>query len=225
MKLKVKGDIVPNDIKGIYDWFGWESCSPSDAEKAVEAAADGEELEVEISSGGGEITAGSEIYSAIRGYRKGAVNIRVTGLAASAASVIAMAGRCEMAPTALMMIHCVSTGAYGNHSDMEQAAEMLREADQALMTAYIEKTGMDRKTLGELMDRETWISASRAVELGFADGIIPAGTPVVEPMTASLGMRLSAEKLEKLKMLIEREPNPDMNRAKAELEYLTMKGV
>ncbi len=226
MKLNVKGDIIPNDAKWIYDWIGWESCAPIDAQKAIDAAADGEELEVEISSGGGEITAGSEIYSAIRGYRKGNVSIRVTGLAASAASVIAMAGHCEMSPTALMMIHNVSTtGVSGDYRDMNRAAEMLSEANQALMTAYVEKTGMSRERLGELMDAETWLSANRAVELGFADGIISAETPTFEPMVASCGMRLASDKLEQLKQLLGKDKNPDALRAKAEFEFLIMKGV
>ena len=171
MKLKVKGDIIPNDYKFIYDWIGWEHCCPSDAETAVDACADGETLEVEISSGGGYVHAGAEIYTAIRGYRKGDVRIAVTGLAASAASVIAMAGYCEMSPAALMMIHNVSCSASGDYRDMEQAAEILRENNDALITAYAAKTGRSHDELQRLMDAETWMSANRAVELGTERGI------------------------------------------------------
>ncbi|MBO5257182.1 MAG: Clp protease ClpP [Clostridia bacterium] len=229
MKLKVKGDIIPNDYKFIYDWIGWEHCCPSDAETAVDACADGETLEVEISSGGGYVHAGAEIYTAIRGYRKGEVRIAVTGLAASAASVIAMAGYCEMSPAALMMIHNVSCSASGDYRDMEQAAEILRENNDALITAYAAKTGRSHDELQRLMDAETWMSANRAVELGFADGILASGveggTSGGYVMTAAeSGFRmLSPEVVERLRGIIDvREP--DIEKARHELEFLNLKG-
>lgn len=226
MKLKVKGDIIPNDYKFIYDWIGWDSCCPSDAERAVEACADGETLEVEISSGGGYVFAGSEIYSTIRGYRKGDVRIAVTGLAASAASVIAMAGHCEMSPAALMMIHNVSCSASGDYRDMEQAAETLRETNRALITAYTEKTGRSEDELRRMMDAETWMSASRAVELGFADGIlqVDTGTESYAMTAASGGFRmLSPEVVNRLRGIIDTK-NPDVEKAQYELELLNLKG-
>jgi len=229
MKLKVKGDIIPNDYKFIYDWIGWEHCCPSDAETAVDACADGETLEVEISSGGGYVHAGAEIYSAIRGYRKGDVRIAVTGLAASAASVIAMAGYCEMSPAALMMIHNVSCRASGDYRDMEQAAEVLRESNDALITAYAAKNGRSHDELQRLMDAETWMSANRALELGFADGILASGveggTSGGYVMTAAeSGFRmLSPEVVERLRGIIDvREP--DIEKARHELEFLNLKG-
>lgn len=221
MRLKVKGDIIPNDHKFMYDWIGWESCCPSDAEKAIADALDGEPLEVEISSGGGYIFAGSEIYSAIRGYSKGEVKIEVTGLAASAASVIAMAGHCEMSPTALMMIHNVSGSAHGDYRAMEQEAEALREANQAMMTAYVEKTGIDRDTLGRLMDDETWISANRAVELGFADGIIQPKNGVRPTYTNSIHT-IPEDVLSALRGMIKKNDPEAVARARHELEYLNL---
>lgn len=221
MKLLVKGDIIPNDYKFVYDWIGWDSCCPSDAEKAIADALDGETLEVEISSGGGYISAGSEIYSAIRGYSKGDVKIEVTGLAASAASVIAMAGYCEMSPTALMMIHNVSGSARGDYRVMESEAAALREANQAIMTAYVEKTGIDRDTLGKLMDDETWISANRAVELGFADGIVKAKSGIKPTYTNSIHT-IPDDVLSMLRGMIKKNDPEAIERARHELEYLNL---
>lgn len=234
MKLKIKGDIIRDDDKWIYEWFGIDAACPKDVEKAIEACADGETLEVEISSGGGDIHAGSEIYTALRSYKKGPVNIAVTGLAASAASVIAMAGHCEMSPTALMMIHNVSTRTAGDYREMEHTAEVLRTANESISAAYERKTGMERQALLDLMDRETWITAERAVELGFADGILgdEAGS---EPLVAAAGMTISQETIERLRGILENRDHPADNqtdngsalraRAEADYKFMMLKGA
>lgn len=234
MKLKIKGDIIPDADKWIYDFFDIDGVCPKDVENAIEQCADGEDLDVEISSGGGDVIAGSEIYSALSGYKKGALTIRVTGLAASAASVIAMAGRCEMARTALMMIHNTSTVASGDYRDMEHAAEVLRAANEAIRSAYKAKTGHTDEELAEMMDRETWIPADKAVELGFADGIMNEGTAPIA-VAASFGTSLSAGALEKLRGKIEAIRNAenkttdngtDANaRAEADYKFLMLKGA
>lgn len=234
MKLKIKGDIIPDADKWIYDFFDIDGVCPKDVESAIDQCADGEDLDVEISSGGGDVIAGSEIYSALSGYKKGALTIRVTGLAASAASVIAMAGRCEMARTALMMIHNTSTVASGDYRDMEHAAEVLRAANEAIRSAYKAKTGHTDEELAEMMDRETWIPADKAVELGFADGIMNEGTAPIA-VAASFGTSLSAGALEKLRGKIEAIRNAenkttdngtDANaRAEADYKFLMLKGA
>src|SRR5678815_5221011 len=134
-RINVYGVIIPNDYKWFYDWLDEDSTCPKDVTKVLNEA-DGEEIEVYINSPGGVIDAGSEIYTELREYQ-GEVKIKVVGQACSAASIIAMAGHCEMSPTALMMVHCVSTCASGNHSDMEHTAEVLRIADDASSNAYI----------------------------------------------------------------------------------------
>jgi ATP-dependent protease ClpP protease subunit len=231
MKLKVKGDIIANDDKWIYEWVGWDSCCPKDAEEAVAACAEGEELEVEISSGGGSVIAGSEIYSILSGY-KGPMTITVTGLAASAASVIAMAGRCEMTRTALMMIHNTATVAAGDYRDMESAAEMLRTANEAIRAAYRHKTGLDEETLSDMMDRETWITAEKAVEYGFADAV--AGDSEVMPAAASFGNDMGGDRLARIRALIEKVRGGDNNtdngssafaRAEADYNFMMLKGA
>lgn len=125
-----------------------------------------------LNSPGGDCIAASQIYTMLMDY-KDDVTIKIDGIAASAASVIAMAGtRVLMAPTALMMIHNPMTMAYGNQADMEKAIEMLDEVKESIMNAYEIKTSLSRAKLSHLMDSETWMNANKAIELGFADDIL-----------------------------------------------------
>lgn len=125
-----------------------------------------------INSPGGDCIAASQIYTMLMDY-KGSVTVKIDGIAASAASVIAMAGtEVLMAPTALMMIHNPATLAYGDHGEMQKAIEMLDEVKESILNAYEIKTGLSRAKLSHLMDSETWMNANKAVELGFADGVL-----------------------------------------------------
>ena len=125
-----------------------------------------------LNSPGGDCVAASQIYSMLMDY-KDDVTIKIDGIAASAASVIAMAGtKVLMAPTALMMIHNPITMAYGNHDDMQKAIEMLDEVKESIINAYEIKTNLSRAKLSHLMDTETWMNANKAIELGFADDIL-----------------------------------------------------
>ena len=125
-----------------------------------------------INSPGGDCIAASQIYSMLMDY-KGKVTIKIDGIAASAASVIAMAGtEVLMAPTALMMIHNPATVAFGDHKDMQKAIEMLSEVKESIINAYEIKTGQSRAKLSHLMDSETWMNANKAIEMGFADGLL-----------------------------------------------------
>lgn len=169
-RVDIRGVLIPNDYKWFYDWFGEESTCPKDVRDIVDAAILGDEIEVYISSPGGVIEVGSEIYTILRSADN--VKIYITGEACSAASIIAMAGYCEMSPTALMMVHCVSSGTNGNHSDMEHMAEVLRTADRALCTAYTAKTGMTEAEILEMMEHETWLTAEQAKEQGLIDAIM-----------------------------------------------------
>ena len=125
-----------------------------------------------LNSPGGDCIAASQIYSMLMDY-VGEVTIKIDGIAASAASVIAMAGtKVLMAPTALMMIHNPMTMAWGDKSEMTKAIEMLDEVKESIVNAYEIKTGMSRAKLSHLMDSETWMNANKAIELGFADDIL-----------------------------------------------------
>ena len=125
-----------------------------------------------INSPGGDCIAASQIYSMLMDY-PGEVTVKIDGIAASAASVIAMAGnKVLMAPTALMMIHNPSMMAYGDHNDMEKAIDILNEVKESIINAYEIKTGQSRTVLSHLMESETWMNAKKAIELKFADGIL-----------------------------------------------------
>lgn len=125
-----------------------------------------------INSPGGDCIAASQIYSMLMDY-KGDITVKIDGIAASAASVIAMAGtKVVMAPTALLMIHNPSTTAMGDHRDMKKAIELLDQVKESIINAYEIKTGMSRTTLSHLMDAETWMNANKAIELKFADEIL-----------------------------------------------------
>ena len=129
-------------------------------------------ITVWINSPGGDCIAASQIYTMLMDY-KGDVTVKIDGVAASAASVVAMAGtKVLIAPTALMMIHNPATMAFGDHADMEKAIDMLSEVKESIINAYELKTGLSRVQLSHMMDDTTWMNAQKAVELGFADGIL-----------------------------------------------------
>ena len=129
-------------------------------------------ITVWINSPGGDCVAAAQIYNMLVGY-KGNVKVKIDGIAASAASVIAMAGdQVLMSPVSMMMIHNPATLAFGDHIDMAKAIDMLEGVKNSIINAYAIKTGMTRAKLSRLMDEETWMDANKAIELGFADGII-----------------------------------------------------
>lgn len=129
-------------------------------------------ITVWLNSPGGDVFAAAQIYNMLKAY-KGKVTVRIDSLAASAASVIAMAGdSVEMSPVAMMMIHNPSTIAAGDASDMQKAIDMLNEVKESIMNAYEAKTGLRRNKLAMLMDNETWFNAKKALELGFCDSIL-----------------------------------------------------
>ena len=125
-----------------------------------------------LNSPGGNVFAAAEIYTMIRDYPHN-VTVKIASIAASAASVIAMAGdTVQMSPTALLMVHDPSTIAMGNAKDMEKVISTLNEVKESIINAYAAKTGLSRSKISKLMSDETWINARKAVELGFADEIL-----------------------------------------------------
>ena len=130
------------------------------------------DITVWINSPGGDCVAAAQIYNMLMEY-KGNVTVKIDGIAASAASVIAMAGaKVLMSPVSTMMIHNPATIAFGDKAEMKRAIEMLDAVKESIMNAYEIKTGMNRGKLSHLMDAETWMDAHKAVEMGFADGIL-----------------------------------------------------
>lgn len=169
-RINVKGPIITNDDKWIYDWLEMESTAPKDITDQLPAT--GEDVEVVINSGGGDVYSGSEIYTELKGYT-GSVIVKIVGVAASAASVIAMAGdKVMISPTAQMMIHNVSTALYGDHQALDKESEILQSHDKSIASAYEMKTGKSIDELLGLMGDETWMNAQSAVDNGFADEVM-----------------------------------------------------
>ncbi|QCV56266.1 head maturation protease, ClpP-related [Thermoactinomyces vulgaris] len=223
-KVKVKGTIVPNDVKEIYEWFGIDVTSPNDVSNVIEQL-DGEEVEVEINSGGGDVYSGSEIYTSLKNY-PGKVNVKITGIAASAASVIAMAGdRVQISPTAQIMIHNVSSTRSGDYRDMQHEAGILENYNKSIANAYMLKTGLSQEKLLEYMNKETWLNAQQAKELGFVDEIMfDEGNQLVASMTN--GFVLPPQVISKIRNLLSTPSDGDQNKKlyQARLNFLKLKG-
>lgn len=129
-------------------------------------------LTVWINSPGGDCISASQIYTMLRNH-KNKVTVKIDGIAASAASVVAMAGdETLISPTGYLMIHNPMTLASGNKSDMEKAIALLEEIKEGIINAYVRKTGLSRNKISKLMDDETWLNAEKALQLGFVDGIL-----------------------------------------------------
>lgn len=171
INIDVKGDVVDDSSGAFYDWLGMPSTHPS-AVSAALATNPSDEVTVNVASGGGDVFAASEIYTMLKNHA-GKVTVNVQGLAASAASVIAMSGdKISMSPTAMMMIHKASLQTYGNADDLNHNADVLDKADQAIASTYEAKTGMDEGQVLDLMSKETWLTAKDAVDKGFADEVM-----------------------------------------------------
>lgn len=228
MKISIRGPIVSSNQHRFYQFYGMEATSPRSVADTL-AKGNGERAEVEINSGGGEIFAASEIYTALRNYAGGVI-VRIVGLAASAASIIAMAGESEMTPTGMMMIHNVQTSADGDYRQMEHTAGVLRDANHAIISAYVAKTGRPEAEIAAMMDAETWITAERAVELGLVDRVMQPDTGQ-KPLAADFysGM-LSEDALRRAENFLKcqaAEPDffmPERAQAEAKLKFLKLKG-
>lgn len=223
--IDIKGEIINSNNQWIYDWLGMEATSPKKISDALRDAG-GEDVEIHINSPGGDVFAGSEIYTLLRGY-SGKVKIKILGIAASAASVIAQAGESEISPTGMFMIHNVKTWSSGDYRDMEYTAEVLRAANESIINAYVAKTGMTQEELQGLMDRETYMAAAQAVEYGFVDKIMFAEQ--APELRNGFGL-LPEETLKKIKNLIKNPtpPEPDIlmqkNKAAMKLKLLNLRG-
>lgn len=221
-KINVKGVIVPNDDKRVYEYFEMDATSPADVISAIEAA-NGEPIEVEINSPGGDVFSGSEIYAALMGYA-GGVTTKVVGVAASAASIIAMAGNPAMvSPTAEIMIHNVSMYAGGDYRNHEHAAQMLRDYNDTIANAYMLKSGMGKEKILELMNQETWLTPQQALEMGLVDEIMFNATPA--RFAASIGGMLPQEVITKVRNALNDRAHFNLQKIQARQNQLKLKGA
>lgn len=205
MEINVKGVIVDNDDKWIYDWFGIEAVCPKDITEALKELKPDEKVIVQINSCGGNVFAASEIFAALKAVPATAY---IVGVAASAASIVAMACKeIYMVETALMMIHNASSNARGDYRDMERCKQMLESTNKALIIAYRNRTGKTDEELQAMMDAETWMNVEEALAEGFCDGIYEPETEeepkepaneVVYPAAAATAKLLPAEVVAKM---------------------------
>jgi len=150
-------------------WLG-DEVTPAQFREELEAGSG--PITVWINSPGGDVFAAAQIYNMLMEY-PAPVTVKIDGIAASAASVIAMAGgEVHMSPVSMLMIHNPSTIAWGDSAEMRRARNMLEEIKESLINAYELKTGLTRLRLNRMMTAETWMNAHKAIELGFADGIL-----------------------------------------------------
>ena len=197
-KVPVKGIISSEDDAEVYEFFGYSTVTPSDIDTALSNAA-GADITVEINSPGGDVFAGSEIFTALKNYQ-GNVEVDIVGLAASAASIIAMSGKpIKISPTAQLMIHRAATVSQGNADDLASDLAGLDSTDQAIVGVYQTKTGLDPQTIYQMMSKETWINAQEAVKQGFADEVMFAEAPKI---TNSTEVLLSDDVIAKVKTLM-----------------------
>ena len=174
-------------------------------------------ITVWINSPGGDCVAAAQIYNMLMDYPAD-VTVRIDGIAASAASVIAMAGtKVQMSPVSVMMIHNPLTVAMGDSDEMRRAIQLLDEVKESIINAYEIKTGLSRAKLSHLMDGETWMNAKKALELGFCDEILyqPEAEPTPEDSFTFSRRAVTNSLLDKLKTRI---PKPDNRVSAADLQ-------
>lgn len=212
----IRGEIAVDDDAEFLDWWGIKYTCPSQIKGVIDTLDDDEEINVKIMSKGGSVSGAREIYSTLReasanGHR---VICDIQGEAYSAASMIAMAGDVvRMSPVSQIMIHCASTRAAGNASDMEKMAEILRTTDKSIVQAYVLKTGMSEEELLKLMQNETWINADECVELHFADEIIK--DEAIEITNSAYESLLTPEMRERARKEIENAKRKEKETAEA----------
>lgn len=211
-ELRIDGDIVDDENAWLYDWFGDPRTAPGEFRDAL-AELGNRPLTVWIDSYGGSVFAAVGIYNALKAY-PGRVTVIIDSKAMSAATIIAMAGdTVEITPGAIFMVHNPLTSADGYASDLRKVADILDTVKDAIVNIYVERTGLSRDRISELMDEETYMSARQTVDLGFADAIrADAGAnPAIFAGFNRLAIVNSARQdLSGLAALLaEREPEPE----------------
>lgn len=172
MKINIKGPIISNNDQWIYDWFGIEAVSPQKVSTALSKVQDNEDIVIEINSGGGSVYDASEIYATLKDH-PAHVTGKILGIAASAASVIAMASdKLVMAPTGQMMIHNAKTRSEGDYRDMAHTSEFLQNVNQTIANAYKLKSGKEYDELLAMMNKETWLTPQQAKEHHLIDEVM-----------------------------------------------------
>jgi len=214
MKIAIKGMIVANEDKWIYDYFGYDTTSPGEVAEALENAPSEEPITLEISSPGGDVIAANEIYYAVATHPNRDITADIVGWAASAASYIALAAtKVRILPSAVFMIHNTSGQARGDYHAMDQESKVLKNFNKAVANIYRLKTGLGESEILSLMDKESWLTAQDAKDKGFVDEIIgdEGGTLNAAPVivTNSFGAGLiPKDKINAFREKLKEAPTP-----------------
>lgn len=223
MRLTLNGFVASDEDAPFYRLYGYNCFSPGDVRRALKDNSEGEELVLEVNSPGGDVLAGSEIYSVLRGFRSFRVRAEIQSLAGSAASYLVLGcDRVEISPPALIMIHLPSMCSDGNYHDHQHDVKVLKQIGESILNAYELRTAgkTDRATLRSWMENETWLTAQEAVDAGLCDGVLytdgekEAGA-VLSGLKAGTGGKIAAAAVT--------IPDPAQLRAMAEKEGLTAK--
>lgn len=229
--INVKGAIVPNDYKWIYDFLDMEAVCPADVQKVIDEA-NNDDVTIVINSGGGNIGAGNEIAYIIQQYT-GNTTADIVGYCCSAATLASCAAdRARMLPTALYMIHNVSGGSNGDYRELAHSSQVLKTATEAISKAYQIKTGKSESELLDLMNKETWLNSNQALEMGFVDEIIGIDNNANSmTLNNAFGTVLPESTIEKIRNMCINRPQKQskddflIQKNKTQLQFLRMKGV
>lgn len=197
-------------LEGVIAEESWFEDDVTPAAFKADLSAGSGPITLHINSPGGDCIAASQIYTMLMDYPHD-VKVQIDGIAASAASVIAMAGtKVSMSPTSLMMLHNPFTVALGDSEEMRKAIQLLDEVKESIINAYEIKTGLSRARLSQMMDSETWMNAVKAKELGFCDEVLylPEKADNVENSFTFSRRAVTNSLLDKLKACVPKEP-PD----------------
>ncbi|MRJ04796.1 Clp protease ClpP [Enterococcus faecium] len=171
-KIQLKGDVVSDNVGKLFDWFDLDSIYPGNVKRALEDAGS-EDVEITLTTNGGSVFAGQEIYDIIKNH-EGKTTVKLSGLVASIGTLITCAfDEVLVSPVATFMIHNPTLAdVSGEKKDMEKAAQLLTTVENSLLDAYVAKTGLDKEGLADLMAKETFMTAQEVIDYGFADGMV-----------------------------------------------------
>lgn len=228
-KIEIKGTIIPTNYQEIYDWYGMEGTSPGKLAAFLDEAG-GDDVILEVSSPGGYVFAGMEMYNRLKMY-SGKITAVVMSIAASAASLITCAAdTVQMCPVSQLMIHRAHSWAEGDKNEIYKTAEDLAKLDDAIANAYVDKTGMEKAEILKLMDVTTWLGPEEAKEKNFADEILfaqeeqPAMAAAGVIMLTSAQVAQLAEAMRAEKTVNQQQKTAALNLLRQKYNYLSLKG-
>ncbi|HBC4465242.1 TPA: Clp protease ClpP [Enterococcus faecalis] len=218
-KIQLKGDVVSDYVGKLLDWFELDSIYPEKVRHMLENAGN-EDVEITLTTNGGSVFAGQEIYDVIKNY-EGKTTARLSGLVASIGTLITCAfDEVLISPVATFMIHNPTLAdVSGEKKDMEKAAQLLTTVENCILDAYVAKTGLDKEGLADLMDKETFMTAQETIDYGFADGMVKELENEVQ-LVAGFETLANSSFIKKLQNMKDKE---ERELAEAKLRFLRFK--